>query len=101
MPSLLTISSTKALSVRGLTIVSRKKALTLSEYRFQEFPKMKYHSKHEPRIVQDAQDAQEEKALGRGWVSSPNDLPKPSRAILTLRQEVKPWWEEWKWLLQR
>ena len=28
----------------------------------------------------------------------PNDLPKPSRPIITLREEVKPWWEEWKWL---
>ena len=73
----------------------RKKALTLSEYRFQEFPKMKYHPKHEPRMVQ---NAQEEKLLGRGWIGSPNDLPKPSRPILTLREEVKPWWEEWKWL---
>ncbi|SRR5258708_21387478 len=72
-----------------------KKSIDVSEYRFQEFPKMKYHPKHEPRIVQ---NAQEEKALGRGWASSPNDLPKPLRAIVTLREEVKPWWEEWKWL---
>jgi hypothetical protein len=70
-----------------------KKSIDVSEYKFQEFPKMKYHPKHEPRIVQ---NAQEEKALGRNWVGSPNDLPKPSRAIIALREEVKPWWEEWE-----
>jgi len=72
-----------------------KKSIDVSEFKFQKFPKMKHHPKHEPRIVQ---NAQEEKVLGRGCVSSPNDLPKPSRAIITLHEEVKPWWEEWKWL---
>jgi hypothetical protein len=65
----------------------------MSDYKHIEFPKVKYHPKHEPRTVQ---NAEEEKALGRGWVNSPNDLPKPLPIWNTLRS-VKPWWEEWKW----
>jgi hypothetical protein len=68
----------------------------MSEYRFQEFPKMKYHPKHEPIIVQ---NAEEENALGRGWVNTPNDFPKPSRSVAVLQGPVKKWWLEWQWFV--
>jgi len=66
----------------------------MSEYVYQEYPKVKYHPKHEPRTVQ---NIKEEKALGRGWVNSPTEFPKPSRIAGTLRNDVKPWWDEWNW----
>jgi hypothetical protein len=66
----------------------------MSEYVYQEYPKVKYHPKHEPRTVQ---NIEEEKALGRGWVNSPNEFPKPSRIAGALRNDVKPWWDEWDW----
>ena len=62
-------------------------------YQYQEFPKWKYHPKHEALI---ARNAEEERALGRGWVNTPNELPKPSRIRQTVPR-VKAWWNEWEW----
>jgi preprotein translocase subunit Sss1 len=28
---------------------------------------------------------------------SPNEFPKPSRIAGALRNDVKPWWDEWDW----
>jgi hypothetical protein len=47
-----------------------------SPYVYQEFPKWKYHPTLNARIVQ---NAEEEKALGKGWCNTPNDFPKPSK----------------------
>ena len=67
----------------------------MSKYVYQEYPKVKYHPKHEPRT---AQNIDEEKPLvERGWVNSPNEFPKPSRIAGTPRNDVKPWWDEWNW----
>jgi hypothetical protein len=65
----------------------------MSEYVYQEFPKWKYHPKHEAKIVQ---NAAEEKALGRGWVDRPIPPKKPSRSSLAVKW-VKPLWTEWEW----
>ena len=62
----------------------------MSTYQYQEFPKWKYHPKHAARIVQ---NAEEEKALGRGWVNTPNQLPKPSR-VWPAPLRVKAWGAE-------
>ena len=68
----------------------------MSEYVYEEFPKVKYHPKYPPRTVQ---NVGEEKTLGRGWVNSPNQFPKPSRIRPTLRK-FKSFWLEWKWLTE-
>ncbi len=56
----------------------------MSEYVYQEYPKVKYHPKHEPRTVQ---NIKEEKALGRGWgtalLSFPNHHVSPVRCAMT------------------
>src|SRR5579884_2868507 len=57
-------------------------------YVYQEFPKWKYHPKLGGKIVQ---NADEEKALGRGWYNRPNEFPKPSATALALNEKVKPW----------
>jgi hypothetical protein len=41
--------------------------------------------------------AEEERALGKGWVNLPNEFPKSSRMTNALRS-IKPWWTEWNWL---
>jgi hypothetical protein len=66
-------------------------------YVYQEFPKWKYHPTLPARIVQ---NAEEEKALGKGWYNTPNDLPKPSKLIATIERQ-KSWFEKWDWLLKR
>ena len=67
----------------------------MSDYVYQEYPKVKYHPKHAPRTVQ---NIEEEKALvDLGWVNSPNEFPKPSRIPGALHNDVKPWWDEWNW----
>ncbi|GAC1437414.1 MAG: hypothetical protein NVS1B11_31210 [Terriglobales bacterium] len=63
-------------------------------YVYQEFPKVKYHPKQEPRTVQ---NAAEEKKLGPGWVDNPKEFPTEAAALRYLRV-VKPWWLEWQWL---
>ncbi|MGH9517176.1 MAG: hypothetical protein ACRD3P_16030 [Terriglobales bacterium] len=68
-------------------------------YVYQEFPKWKYHPTLPGKIVQ---NAEEEKALGKGWYNAPNEAAKAkegSKAIKVLREDGKPWWEEWKWIV--
>jgi hypothetical protein len=65
----------------------------MSEYVYQEFPKWKYHPKHDAKIVQ---NAEEEKALGRGWVDRPIRPKEPSQISVAV-QRVKPFWAEWEW----
>jgi hypothetical protein len=48
----------------------------MSDYVYQEYPKVKYHPKQEARTVQ---NVEEENALGPGWVNSPKEFPKPKR----------------------
>jgi hypothetical protein len=67
----------------------------MNEYKFQEFPKMKYHPKLGTKIVQ---NSQEEKALGKGWYNNPGAFPKPSRIVAGLDEVVKPWWTKWQWI---
>jgi hypothetical protein len=64
-------------------------------YIYQEFPKVKYHPKLGAKIVQ---NADEEKALGKGWFKSPQEFPKPSRIAAGLDEVVKPWWTKWQWI---
>jgi hypothetical protein len=68
-------------------------------YKYQEFPKCKYH----PRLpVKTVQNAAEEKALGRGWYNNPGDAAKaaePSRIVLVLDRTIKPWWMKWQWIV--
>jgi len=45
----------------------------LSEYVYQEFPKVKYHPGKGTVTVQ---NAEEEKALGKGWYNNPGQFPK-------------------------
>lgn len=68
-------------------------------YVYQEFPKWKYHPTLPGRIVK---NAEEEKALGKGWFNNPNEAAKAKegpKAIKVLKESVKPWWEEWKWII--
>jgi len=65
----------------------------LSEYVYQEFPKVKYHPEKGTVTVQ---NAEEEKALGKGWYNNPGQFRKPSR-VTTGLLNVKPWWEKWEW----
>jgi hypothetical protein len=71
----------------------------MSEYVYQEFPKWKYHPTLGSKIVK---NAEEEKALGKGWYNNPNEFPKPpepSRVEIILDQKVKPWWTKWQWIV--
>jgi hypothetical protein len=65
-------------------------------YVYQEFPKWKYHPTLKARIVQ---NAEEEKALGKGWYNRPNELPKPSPLPVLLERLVKPLWTRWGWIV--
>jgi len=67
----------------------------MTAYVYQEFPKMKYHPKLGTKIVQ---NAEEEKALGKGWYSNMGEFPKPSRFVTWLEQVLHPWWTKWGWL---
>jgi hypothetical protein len=64
-------------------------------YVYQEFPKVKYNPKLGTKTVQ---NAEEEKALGKGWYNNPGEFPKPSRIVAGLDEVVKPWWNKWQWL---
>lgn len=69
------------------------------EYTHQEYPKYLYHPKLAPR-GKIFQSAQETKGLARkGWVDSPGKFPKPGRIKRALIA-FKPWWSEWKWLVE-
>src|ERR1700733_1981498 len=50
----------------------------MSAYVYQEFPKVKYHPKLGTKTVQ---NADEEKALGKGWYNNPGEFPKPSGIV--------------------
>jgi hypothetical protein len=65
----------------------------MAEYVHQEFPKWKYHRKCPGKIVQ---NAEEEKALGRGWVDRPIP-PKPPSHFSHFLQWLRPLWAEWEW----
>lgn len=64
-------------------------------YVYQEFPKVKYSPKFGTKTVQ---NADEEKALGKGWYNNPGEFPKPSRSVAVLDEVVKPWWMKWQWI---
>jgi|HubBroStandDraft_6_1064221.scaffolds.fasta_scaffold08580_3 hypothetical protein len=68
----------------------------MSDYLYQTYPRVKYHPKHPPKTVQ---NNEEEKALGSGWYDTPNDFPKPSRAVTYLDTDAKAWWNRWEWLV--
>ena len=70
----------------------------MSNYQYQEYPRYLYHPKYAPegRVFQNAEEV---KGLGRGWVKTPADLPKPSKFVVWLKGTLKPWYHEWKWLL--
>jgi hypothetical protein len=67
----------------------------MSNYVYQEFPKVKYHPKKDPVTVK---NAEEEKSLGKGWYNNPNQFPKPSQVVEKLKA-AKPFWLEWQWLV--
>ena len=61
-------------------------------YVYQEFPKWKYHPTLDGKIVQ---NAQEERALGKGWYNTPAEAAKAAEPFIVVRlldQTVKPWW---------
>jgi len=64
-------------------------------YLFREYPKVKYSPEFETKTVQ---NADEEKALGKGWYNNPREFPKPSRTFAVLDEVVKPWWMKWQWI---
>ncbi len=64
-------------------------------YAYLEFPKWN-HFKRGGKIVQ---NAEEEKAIGRGWYNTPNEIPKPW-FIWDKIAALKPWFERWDWLLK-
>ncbi len=68
-------------------------------YIYQEFPKCKYHTTLPVKVVQ---NAEEEKALGRGWYNNPAEAAKAAEPFIVVRlldQKVKPWWTKWQWLV--
>ena len=68
-------------------------------YEYQEYPKRLYHPKLAPE-GKVFHSAEETKGLARkGWVDTPAKFPKPSRIRVALIA-IKPWWSEWKWLIE-
>ncbi len=70
-------------------------------YVYQEFPKWKYHVDGRSKIVQ---NAEEEKALGKGSHNTPGEIAKanaPSRLETLLEGKMKPWWTRWGWIVVR
>lgn len=66
---------------------------------FQAYPRFLYHPK-EAREGKRFETAEETIGLfDRGWYDSPGKFPKPSRVVTFLRATVRPWWEEWKWVI--
>ncbi|GEM_PF-2412644 len=68
-------------------------------YVYQEFPKWKYHVDGQSKIVQ---NAEEEKALGKGWYNNPGEVAKalePSRIDVILNKKVRSWWTKWEWIV--
>lgn len=71
----------------------------MTDFRGKEFPRYVYHHKHAPegRICNSEQEA---KQLGSGWVDSKLDFPKPSKTSTWLKEEFRPWWSEWNWMIK-
>lgn len=68
-------------------------------YEHQEYPKYLYHPTLAPQ-GKVFNSAEETKGLARkGWVDTPVKFPKPSRIAVAL-VAIKPWWSEWKWLIE-
>jgi len=68
-------------------------------YVYEEFPKWKYHIDGRSKIVQ---NAEEEKALGKGWYNTPGHVARaiaPSRIETIIEGKVKPWWTKWQWIV--
>ncbi|KKN66893.1 hypothetical protein LCGC14_0466680 [marine sediment metagenome] len=53
-----------------------------------EFPKVKYHREHDPVTVK---SAEEEKALGKGWLNNPDSKPEePAPSVVKPEAEPEP-----------
>ncbi len=53
-----------------------------------EFPKVKYHREHDPVTVK---SAEEEEALGKGWLNNPDSKPeKPAPPVVKPEAEPEP-----------
>jgi len=74
--------------------MAKEKALRV----FQEFPKWKYRRRFDG---EDRSEREEEKALGRDGNNTPNERRRRKRAESHqgIEENVKPWWEEWKWII--
>jgi hypothetical protein len=72
----------------------------MSDDKYQEFPKSKYHNDGRSKVVQ---NAEEEKALGAGWGDKPtdsvSDSTNTSQFFVFMELRVKPHWERWGWIL--
>ena len=66
-------------------------------YVFQEYPKILYHHKKAPqgKKFEKRDDEPQGCWARRGWVDTPAKFPNPSR----LKTVVKPWWDEWSWIV--
>jgi hypothetical protein len=63
-------------------------------YAYKQYPKRKCHPALGSKIVQ---NADEEKALGDGWLDEPRDSTTTSQFFVFLELKVKPHWEGWVW----
>ena len=56
-----------------------------------------YHHKLAPngKVFERCEDEPQGWWKRRGWVDTPKKFPRPSR----MKTVVKPWWEEWNWLV--
>lgn len=71
----------------------------MADHSKKEFPRYFYHPKKSPdgRVFQTVAEI---KSAGRGWVDSKLDLPKPTKISVWLKEDFKPWIDEWKWLFK-
>ena len=71
-----------------------------------EYPKMLYRPGSMMQVGSVMADhitvnsAEEEKALGKGWYTTPANFPQPSAQTLWLKNVFRPWWNEWEWLVK-
>ena len=67
-------------------------------YNYREYPKCLYHwhpeKEYETTTVHSAND---ERALGRGWVDSPAKVKAPR--LLRIENAMKTWWHRWQWIV--
>lgn len=71
----------------------------MTDFHGKEFPRWVYHHKLAPD-GQICNSEQEAKQLGRGWVDSKLDFPKPSKIKVWLKEEFQPWLYEWKLVIE-